>query len=51
MRIHEAVSFCEEHECIECPVYINDEDKRTRDEILRHVPCCINLTDEYLERE
>lgn len=42
MKLDKAVKFCEEHECKECPVYINDIELRAG--IEQHdMPCCINL--------
>ena len=45
MTWEEAIKFCEEHECEECPAFI--EDKRTdyQKKVL-HYHCCWNLVDE-----
>lgn len=45
MTEDEAVKFCEETECEDCPVYQNDLDKRTEAEWYE-VPCCMNLVTE-----
>lgn len=43
MTLEEAVKFCEEHECEECPVV----DKRSkREKEILHIPCCVNLVEE-----
>ena len=49
MTWEEAIKYCEDHECTECPVYIEHKDMRTLDEKCnRHVTCCINLvSDEF----
>ena len=40
----EAVEYCEEHECSECPVHILDLDVRTENEkCCGMIPCCMNL--------
>ena len=46
MNWKEAVKYCEERECGECLAY--GKDCRTKEEILNHVPCLINLVDEEL---
>lgn len=39
-----AVHFCEETECLDCPIYINDIDHRTRyEKEVMHIPCVENL--------
>lgn len=39
-----AVEFCETHECVDCPIYINDIEHRTEDDkCLMHIPCVDNL--------
>lgn len=44
MNYDEAVKFCEDHVCTECPVYILDIEKRTLEEKQNlHVSCCRNL--------
>lgn len=44
MNYNEAVSYCEEHECEECEIYLKNMDKRTKKEKeIFHIPCCINL--------
>lgn len=52
MNYNEAVKYCEDHECTECPVYNLDLDKRTLEEKRNlHVPCCKNLVnDETVDR-
>lgn len=47
MTWENAVKYCEDHECIECEIYLENKDKRTRDEKCNE-PCCINLvSDEF----
>ena len=48
MTEKEAVEFCEETECEDCPVAIEDrEDWRTQyEKTMLHFPCCLNLVDE-----
>ena len=44
MTYDDAVKYCEEHECVECEVYLKDLDKRTKHEKENlHYPCCVNL--------
>ena len=45
MNWEKAVEYCENHECMECPIYINNLDKRTEKERRAHIPCVINLVD------
>jgi hypothetical protein len=43
MEWEEAIDFCANHNCKECPAY-NAEDCRTQHEKENlHYPCCINL--------
>ena len=40
----EAVEYCEEHECKECPVHVLNLDTRTEKEKRGGMtPCCMNL--------
>lgn len=48
MSLENAVRFCEDHECYECPVSV-EGDKRSDIEKWDHTPCCINLTRKYKE--
>lgn len=42
--IKEAIHFCENTECLDCPIYINNIEHRTRhDKQDEHVPCVDNL--------
>ena len=42
--VKKAVEFCETHECVDCPVCINDIEYRTEyDKCCEHVPCVDNL--------
>ena len=46
MTYDEAVKFCEEHDCEECPVHLNGLDKRTEfDKVVGAVACCENLVE------
>ena len=46
----EAVFYCEDHECDECSVYLEDLDKRTRyEKESLHIPCCRNLVGVVVE--
>lgn len=46
MTYDDAVKFCEDHECVECDVYLKDLDRRTKHEKENlHYPCCVNLVD------
>lgn len=44
-----AVQYCENHECQDCIIYINNLDIRTEEEYLSHIPCCKNIYD-YLTK-
>ena len=44
----EAVRFCEEHQCENCPVNYRDDIRMEEEKNLYHVPCCVNLTKEDL---
>lgn len=47
-----SVKYCEDHECIECPIYILNLDKRSRQEKQnQHVPCCENLVGNVLAEQ
>ena len=46
MTYEEAVRFCEEMECEDCPAYHND--RRTETEKFE-TPCCENLVTERIE--
>lgn len=48
MSLANAVRFCEDHECYECPVSV-EGDRRTDIEKWDHTPCCVNLTRKYKE--
>lgn len=39
----DAMKYCEEHECEECPVYVEKLDKRTKEERMNGALCCENL--------
>lgn len=42
--VEQAVHFCENTECLDCPIYINDIDYRTRyEKEVEHIPCVDNL--------
>lgn len=43
MDLEEAINYCEEHECTECIVHLNNLDKRTREQIFNGTPCGENL--------
>ena len=46
----EAVFYCDNHECDECPVYNENLDKRTRyEKESLHIPCCRNLVGVMVE--
>lgn len=48
MNWEDAVKFCEEHECEECKVHIENLNVRTTHEkCTLHIPCCANLVDEF----
>ncbi len=44
MKIEQAIEYCENHECTECPIYTKKLDKRTKEEWMNGVLCCENLT-------
>lgn len=52
MTWEEAIKFCEEHECEECPVVENRQDRRTeyKKRVLQY-PCCLNLVDKEKQNE
>lgn len=42
--VEQAVHFCKNTECLDCPIYINDIDYRTRyEKEVEHIPCVDNL--------
>ena len=42
--VEKAVLFCENTECSDCPIYINDIEHRTHYErLVMHIPCVDNL--------
>lgn len=42
--VEQAVYFCENAECLDCPIYINDIDHRTQyEKEVEHIPCVDNL--------
>lgn len=42
--VEKAVRFCENTECEDCPIYINDIEHRTQYEReVMHIPCVDNL--------
>lgn len=42
--VKKAMHFCERTECIDCPIYINDIDHRTRyEKEVEHISCIDNL--------
>lgn len=42
--VEKAIYFCENAECEDCPIYINDIDHRTQyEKEVMHVPCVDNL--------
>ena len=42
--VKKAMHFCERTECIDCPIYINDIDYRTRyEKEVEHISCIDNL--------
>ena len=45
MTWEEAIKYCEEHECEECPAFIEDRRTDYRKKAL-HYPCCWNLVDD-----
>lgn len=48
MELEEAIKFCEEHECEECPMI----EKRTKfEKKVLQIPCCFNLLDIYKSKE
>lgn len=51
MTWEDAVRYCEDHECTECEVYMEDKEIRTQEEKCnKHIPCCINLvSDEFIQ--
>ena len=50
MTWEEAIKFCEEHECEECPAYIEDKRTNYQTKVL-HYHCCWNLVDEEKKNE
>lgn len=47
MELEEAVKFCEEHECEECPVELMKLNKLTKHQKeYLHFPFCLNLVDD-----
>ena len=52
MTFDEAIKYCEEHVCEECPVVKNRQDKRTeyQKKVLQY-PCLWNLVDEENKNE
>lgn len=46
MTLREAIHFCEEHECGECPANILPDCRTELERQHFHYPCCINLVDE-----
>lgn len=42
--VEQAAHFCENTECLDCPIYINDIDYRTQyEKEVEHIPCVDNL--------
>ena len=42
--IRKALKFCESHECVDCPIHINNIEHRTEhDKCCEFVPCVDNL--------
>lgn len=42
--VEQAVHFCENTECLDCPIHINDIDYRTQyEKEVEHIPCVDNL--------
>lgn len=42
--IKKAIYFCENTECFDCPIHINDIDHRTQyEKEVMHIPCVENL--------
>lgn len=42
--VEQAVHFCENTECLDCPIYINNIDYRTQyEKEVEHIPCVDNL--------
>lgn len=48
--VKNAVLFCENHECGECPIYINDIEHRTQEDKMDFIPCVDNLIYEMATR-
>ena len=48
MTWEEAVAFCENHECEECPQFGRDDCRTKYQKVVSHYPCCINLVREDL---
>lgn len=47
--VEQAVYFCENTECLDCPIYINDIDHRTQyEKEVEHIPCVDNLVFELV---
>ena len=44
MTWEEAIKYCEEHECEECPAFIDDKRTDYQTKVL-HYHCCWNLVD------
>ena len=42
--VKKAIKFCESHECVDCPIHINNIEHRTEhDKCCEFVPCVDNL--------
>lgn len=50
MTWEEAIKFCEEHECEECPAFVDNKRTDYQKKFL-HYPCCWNLVDKEKQNE
>jgi len=50
MTWEEAIKYCEEHKCKDCPAFHNDC-RTTYEKEYLYYPCLINLVDKELRKE
>ena len=48
MNWKEAIKYCEEHHCEDCPAYYKTDCRTELEKESMHFPCCINLVAENL---
>ena len=50
MTWEEAVAYCENHDCDECPAHGVWDCRSPYERAMLHYPCCMNLVDEKYRR-